>query len=574
MKASTVLGIDAGGTHTDAVLITGHGADLRLAASAKVKTRHDDLPASVREVLAALAGEPGSDGAAALAAVERVTLGTTLAVNALVQGRADTVGLALSAGPGLNPARFALGEHVCVAPGGLDHRGVEVSPLQTDGLARQAAAWRDAGVAAVACVGKFSPRNPAHERAMGAAVAKASGLPATLGHRLSGRLNFPRRVATAYYNAAVQRLHNAFLDAVEAALADAGIHAATRLLKADGGAVPVSLSRREPVQSIVSGPAASVMGVMALCPEAEQGCSLLLDMGGTTTDMALFADGSPVIDRDGMMLQGRRTLVRALASTSIGVGGDSLLTVEGTGAAARVQTGPLREGPAMAFGGVRPTLLDALNALDGNSASGDRGNVAASRDGVAALAVLCGLEPRVLAQKAVDDALARVTRAAHELIDAVNARPIYTLAALKATREARPDRIWLVGGPADCIRERLAAAFGLPVASPPNAAVANAVGAALTLPTAGLEIYADTGRCLLRAPALDLEERINKGYTLDAAERRAGELLAAHLAAEGVPDAAVEVLEADLFATLDDSGYGSKDIRVACQVVPGIAGRL
>ena len=195
MKASTVLGIDAGGTHTDAVLITGHGADLRLAASAKVKTRHDDLPASVREVLAALAGEPGSDGAAALAAVERVTLGTTLAVNALVQGRADTVGLALSAGPGLNPARFALGEHVCVAPGGLDHRGVEVSPLQTDGVARQAAAWRDAGVAAVACVGKFSPRNPAHERVMGAAVAKASGLPVTLGHRLSGRLNIPIRVA-------------------------------------------------------------------------------------------------------------------------------------------------------------------------------------------------------------------------------------------------------------------------------------------------------------------------------------------------------------------------------------------
>ena len=181
---------------------------------------------------------------------------------------------------------------------------------------------------------------------------------------------------------------------------------------------------------------------------------------------------------------------------------------------------------------------------------------------------------QVLAQKAVDDALARVTRAAHELIDAVNARPIYTLAALKAAREARPDRIWLVGGPADCIRERLAAAFGLPVASPPHAAVANAVGAALTLPTAGLEIYADTGRGLLRAPALDLEERINKGFTLDAAERRAGELLVAHLAAEGVPDAAVEVLEADLFATLDDSGYGSKDIRVACQVVPGIAGRL
>ena len=577
MKESAVLGIDAGGTHTDAVLITGNGANPRLAAAAKVKTRHNDLPASVREVLAALARELGDAGAAFLAEVERVTLGTTLAVNALVQGRADSVGLALSAGPGLDPARFGLGEHVCVVSGGLDHRGVEVSPLQTDELTRRAARWRDEGVAAVACVGKFSPRNPAHERAMGAAAVKASSLPATLGHRLSGRLNFPRRVATAYYNAAVQRLHNDFLDAVEAALADAGIHAATRLLKADGGAVPTSLSRREPVQSILSGPAASVMGVMALCPETEQGCSLLLDMGGTTTDMALFFDGSPVIDRDGMLLQGRRTLVRALASTSIGVGGDSLLSVDDSGREARVRTGPLREGPALAFGGARPTLLDALNVLDGEAAPGasaDRGDMAASREGLAALAAAHGLDARALAQKAVDDALAQVALAARELVEAVNARPIYTLAALKAVREARPERVWLVGGPADCIRERLGAVLGLPVTSPPHAAVANAVGAALTLPTAGLEIYADTGRGLLRAPALDLEERISKGYTLDAAERRAGELLAAHLAAEGVPDAAVEVVEADLFATLDDGGYGSKDIRVACQVVPGIAGRL
>ena len=84
MKKSTVLGIDAGGTHTDAVLITGNGANPCLAASAKVKTRHEDLPTSVREVLAALAGELGGTDAALLTGVERVTLGTTLAVNALV----------------------------------------------------------------------------------------------------------------------------------------------------------------------------------------------------------------------------------------------------------------------------------------------------------------------------------------------------------------------------------------------------------------------------------------------------------------------------------------------------------
>lgn len=472
MNETMVLGIDAGGTHTDAALITGQGAKLKLAAAAKVATRHEDLAASVRDVLAELALVLGSGGRSLLGSVQRVTLGTTLPVNALVQGRADSVGLALSAGPGLDPGRFALGEHVCVVPGGLDHRGAEVSPLQLTGLAGQAARWREAGVPAAACVGKFSPRNPGHEQAMSREVLKVADLPITLGHRLSGRLNFPRRIATAYYNAAVERLHNAFLDAVEAALAGAGVHAPVRLLKADGGAVPASLSRREPVQSILSGPAASVMGVMALCPGLEQGCALLLDMGGTTTDMAVFAHGSPVIDRDGMLLQGRRTLVRALASVSIGVGGDSLLGVEGEGHTARVRTGPLRRGPALAFGGRQATLLDALNTLnteevgcharDAESLRGPTaGNATASREGVAALAAACGLAPAALARRAVDDALAQIRLAAGDLIDRINAGPVYTLAALKTGARGAAGSLVAGGRPADCIRERLGAALSL-----------------------------------------------------------------------------------------------------------------
>ena len=141
MSETYVLGIDAGGTHTDAVLLAcdaaaeeqapgeicaaGLGAEAlpsaRLVASAKARTRHDNLPASVREVLAALAkAAPDCD----FGAISRVTLGATLAVNALVQDRADPVGLALSAGPGLDPHHFAMGAHVCIVSGGLDHRGV------------------------------------------------------------------------------------------------------------------------------------------------------------------------------------------------------------------------------------------------------------------------------------------------------------------------------------------------------------------------------------------------------------------------------------------------------------------
>lgn len=661
-----LLGIDAGGTHTDAVLLVqdqdaseGRAASpreraqadpaarlprVRLLAAAKTRTKHDDLPASVREVLHALARVLAGDaaaralgGTALLGRVSRVTLGATLAVNALVQDKADTVALALSAGPGLDPRRFAMGRHVYVVPGGLDHRGTEVSPLTVSGLEAQAARWSAEGITAVACVGKFSPRNPAHEQRMAQALNRESAASAmnspnavsndapnvaptiatgasfsiTLGHKLSGRLNFPRRIATAYFNAAVQRLHSGFLDAVESALAAAGVRAAVRLLKADGGAVPLSLSRREPVQSVLSGPAASVMGVLALCPAAREGCALLLDMGGTTTDMALAVDGSPVVDREGMILQGRRTLVRALASVSIGVGGDSLVSIDGHGDGASVRVGPLRQGPAMAFGGTCPTLLDALNTLHSapqapgagtGAAMGDAsaspaaqepqgwladelagnaaedmagelaGNVAASLSGMEALARRCGLEPRVLARKAVDNALDQIRSAAGELAEAVNARPIYTLAGLRALQEARPSRAWLVGGPAACVGPHLAAALDLPVDCPPHTAVANAVGAALTLPTDAVEVYADTGSGILRAPALDLTESVRKGFSLDALGERARELLLQRLEQAGAEGAAVEITEAESFATLDDNGFGSRDMRVVCQAVPGLAG--
>ncbi len=575
MQKDLLLGIDAGGTHTDAVLLEIDGGAPRLVARAKAPTRHDDLPGSISEVLDALCGGAGESR---LASVTAVTLGTTLIVNALVQGKADEVGLLLTAGPGLSPERFTLGRHWRVLEGGLDHRGTEVVPLDGRELAALPGIvdrWRVAGVSALACVGKFSPRNPAQEKAVAQAAEKA-GLPVTMGHRLSGRLNFPRRIATAYYNAAVGRLHASFLDAVEKVLAEKGVSARIRLLKADGGAVPATLSREEPVRSILSGPAASAMGVMAMDRTLDRGVSLLLDMGGTTTDIAVFIDGSPVVDRDGMLLDGRRTLVRALATDSIGVGGDSLISVSGDGDAAAVSTGPLREGPAMAFGGERPTLLDALNLLDraAGSAVENRGDLAASLRGVEALARMHGLAPGALAKQAVDDALAHVHQAASALLDRLSDHPVYTLAALRAAGRIAPDRVLLVGGPAACIRSRIEKTFGLPVVLPPDADVANAVGAALTLPTASLEIYADTSRARLRAPSLDHEEPLGRGFTLEAAKKRAMELLTAHMAASGAQGAQVEVTEADIFATLDDGGRGSHDIRVSCQAVPGIAGRL
>lgn len=556
------LGIDAGGTHTDAVLIQNG----RLVASAKVVTCHEDLLLSVQGVLAQL---PAAD----LCQVQRVTLGTTLAVNAIVQGRTKPVGLVLAAGPGLNAARFAMGSYVHVVEGGLDHRGEEVTPLKLDSLQCIAKKWRDEGIDAFAVVGKFSPRNPAHEKSMAAMVEPMASY-VVQGHQLSGQLHFPRRIATAYYNAAVWRLHNTFLDAVEKALAHAHIHAPVFLLKADGGAIALALSRQQPVQSILSGPAASVMGVMALGLGHEGALgyedALLLDMGGTTTDIALFAQGFPVLDRAGMRLHGpkqslsgaRSTLVRALAFNTIGIGGDSALTLR----AGRVVVGPQRLGPAMAFGGSTPTLMDAL-IVAGHSQCG---NAQAAREGVAAWAAAQGLAVHDAATQAVNAAMDTIAEAAAALQERVNAHPVYTLAALLEGRQVCPQKTWLVGGPAMAVSSLVQDRLGLPVCVPPHADIANAVGAALTLPTASLELFADTSRTVARIPLLDVHVPITRAFSLQDATTMAQTALRDSLERQGQTVGAIEVTDAQLFATLDDRGMGAKDIRVSCQLVPGI----
>lgn len=563
-----MLGLDCGGTHTDAALLlvdeNAHAA--RLLASAKTATIHDNLPQSIETVLK----EMGGQDSGWIKNTDRVTLGTTLLINAVVRDRIDKVGLAVSAGPGLDPSHFLLGDYCCVVPGGLDHRGVEVGRLYLEPLRQDAARWPEEGVKAIVCVGKFSPRNPAHELAMAKICEEVSGLPVTMGHKLSGRLNFPRRIATAYYNAAVASLQKDFLNAVEKSLRSLGLAAQPRLLKADGGAIPFSLAAQQPAHSILSGPAASVMGMMALGLEKGE-CGLLLDIGGTTTDIALVYKGSPVIDRDGMKIRMRRTLVNSLASISIGIGGDSLLRWrERENGQKEFVAGPDRLGAAMAFGGSFPTLLDALNVRDNVNV----GNANASRQGLEKLAVQAACAPEELAEKAVEYAIGKITRAAYALVEGVNGKAIYTLAGLKNISEARPEFAVVAGGPAACFGKRLEAALGMPLSVSPHFDVANAIGAALTLPTASLEIYVDGARGTLSAPALGMLETTPPSFTQEAAEKRACDILRGFLHKNGIGDAAVEVVESDLFAVLDDRGRGSRDIRVVCQARPGICARV
>lgn len=560
-NAPAVLGLDMGGTHTDAVLLRGG----TLLASVKVPTNHQDLLISTREALRALF----ESGAALPEEVSRATFGTTLAVNAVVQEACAPVGLLIGAGPGIDPGWFGLGGHTALVPGGVDHRGTEIAPPDREAIRLVVSGWREEGLTAFACVTKFSTRNPAHEDAMEEVIREvfADGPEPViaLGHRLSGRLNFPRRIATAYWNAAVWTLHNRFADAVEASLRDMGINAPAYLLKADGGAIPLSVSRDRPVEALLSGPAASVMGMMALMPSCSED-TLVLDMGGTTTDIALLAAGQPVLSPEDLVVGGRSTLVRSLKSVSIGLGGDSQVTVT-----PGVQVGPLRKGPALAFGGTDgPTFLDCLNVL-GHAEAGD---TEASRRGVESLAAAYGLTAESLSQQVLDCARLRVSAAVRSLLDEVNSQPVYTLAALLEKHAVRPVRAVLVGGPAEAVAPLLGDALGLPVETlgdPVLGPVANAIGAALTRPTASLDLFADTAVGALLVPSLGIRKSITRRYTLEEAKAEACALLRRQVeSAFASASAEIDVTEAQLFATLDEYGRGGRDIRVRCQLRPGV----
>lgn len=552
-----LLGIDVGGTHTDAVVIDGPA----LMGWAKIPTDHDNLLQSIRRAMkAVLTDIPPQD-------ISRVNLSTTLSTNAIVEGKTEDVGVILSAGPGIDPEHHRTGAQYHVIPGSIDHRGTEISALDTDALERAVSACADAGVRAYAVVGKFSTRNPTHERAMRRAVEDSGAADCiTMGHSLSGILNFPRRIATAYFNSAVWRVYNDFAWAVEESAREFGITADINILKADGGTMPLAASRTSPVESILSGPAASVMGIVALCDIDED--AVILDIGGTTTDIAVFADGSPIIESEGMTVGSYPTLVQALRVSSIGIGGDSAIHVSAHG----VTVGPDRQGPSLAVqpqGAGGPALTDALNVL-GLSNFGD---VDASRRGIEKLARLWDMQPQKLAQQAVDFATQRICNAVSEMVAAINEKPVYTIYELLRGKRIAPKHYFAMGGPAEAMQgilsERLGAAVGLPEHAP----VANAIGAALTRTTLDIELFADTQKGKMFIPNLDIAKSIPRNYTLDEAKADALAALTGYLEEQGVATStAPDITEAEAFNMVDGVVTTGRNIRVKCQLRPGIDG--
>ena len=351
-----LLGIDTGGTYTDAVLYDAQSE--RVVAAAKALTTRHDLAIGIH-------GAAGSvlDGSGVRpATIALVSLSTTLATNALVEGHGGRVGLVLIGFDEAAASRAGIVDALRGVPcirigGGHDAAGRACGALDFDTLDR-AIADLDDPVAAFAVAGMFSVRNPEHEIAVRDRLRERTGLPVTCGHELSSRLDGPRRAMTCVLNARLVPTVQRLLDAAERSFGALGISAPVMVVRGDGALVGAEVARLKPVETILSGPAASLVGASHLTGEHD---ALVSDIGGTTTDYALLVDGRPRIDPDGASVGGFRTMVEAVAMRTVGLGGDSEVrwgtAGRGADAGQRLLIGPRRLVPLSLLATGHPKLV-------------------------------------------------------------------------------------------------------------------------------------------------------------------------------------------------------------------------
>jgi N-methylhydantoinase A len=546
-----IIGLDVGGTNTDVVLI---GKD-RILRQTKVPTDHSNLFESVWTGLDEITRDIPSER------ISRAVLSTTLTTNAIIEKKLAGTGMIVCSGPGIDPELFRTNDRYFCVSGSIDHRGREIQPIDPREIRTLASRWRDEGVKQVGIVGKFSVRNPKQEIEIQELLGEVFDY-IVLGHRLSGNLSFPRRIATAYLNASVYPIHRRFFEAVKDSLDKRGLQIPIYILKGDGGTMNLESSINYPGQTILSGPAASVMGALPFASENEE--TLVLDIGGTSTDMAVLIRGAPLLDPVGIEISGHKTLIRSLKTLSIGLGGDSALRLMD----GELRIGPDRQGPPMAYGGPVPTPTDALIALGEFS----DGEVGASFAGLKPLADRVGTSVEEIADRILNLICRKILDVAAQMIMGINSKPVYTVHEVLEDHQVKPQEILVLGGPAPAFGARFAAMTDFQVRVVPQWRVANAIGAALAKNTCEVTLFADTEQGMAVAPEEDFSQPVRRDFDRQGAVKLAFDLLRKKCIKQGASEGEVEmeVLEDLQFNMVRGFYTAGRNIRTKVQVKPGL----
>ena len=564
-----LLGLDVGGTFTDAVIIDGH----RVVATAKRRTTKDNLMNGIGEALdAVLEGYDTSN-------IEQVTLSTTVVTNTIVEEKEQVVDLYVVTGPGRNVDDIFPVKPIYLQ-GYTDHRGIVVERTPADavrGIANMVQTRSGTDLAAVSA--KFGGRNPQEELSITEEL-KNTYHAISNGSLLSGSLNFPRRTISAYFNSAVTPVFTVFKKNVEDALSARNIVAPLHILKADGGSLPVEHMVSRPVETAFTGPAATVLGLSALGVIGNQH-TVALDIGGTTTDISLWKHSRPLMTKNGVSIREYPSAVRSFAVTSVGIGGESVVRLKN----GNLTVGPERVGPSVALGGVEPTLGEALIVL-GHANYGDF-NLASRALQDLADAIQAALQSNNIntsnnqltliktasdvAKLILQNALETIQRGVDEVITVENKRPIYVVADIVNPDIFVPEHIVVVGGTAPSLGASIGEYMDLPITIPENAAVANAIGAALALSTIELTVHVDTKRRLLVIPELGIKQQ---NCTLKRAEQvveRVKEALSEEALRLGLDTAQeIEIISIEDFPVVEGWQSMERLITVKVQLAAGV----
>ncbi|MBM4424180.1 MAG: hydantoinase/oxoprolinase family protein [Chloroflexi bacterium] len=439
------IGIDVGGTNTDAAILRGR--------EVVGWYKHATTPEVTSGIVGALSGALESTHMGR-ADVGAVMIGTTHFTNAVVQRRElSRVAVFRLCGPATHSLlpmvdwpvslREIVVGHVALLPGGAEFDGQPITPFDEASVREACRRARDLGLESVAVSSVFSPVNPGHELLTAEIIrAEMPGAAISLSHEI-GRLGMLQRENAAIMNACLHVLGRKTIAAFRASLTDLGLRCPLYLAQNDGTLMSADFAERFPVFTFASGPTNSMRGAAFLSGLRE---AVVVDIGGTTTDIGALAHGFPREASVEVEVGGVRTNFRMPDVFSFGLGGGSLVTGEG----ATLQVGPLSVGYELTargrvFGGDTLTATD-IAVAGGRASLGESSRVAD------------------LSGSFIADALAYMQKRVEEAID-----------QMKLSRDPVP--VILVGGGSILVNEQLAGASQ--VLRPPHYQVANAVGAAI-----------------------------------------------------------------------------------------------
>lgn len=310
------LGIDAGGTYTDAVIYDFNTREI--LSKGKALTTKWDFTIGILNAIDKLTPE-------LLSRVELTAVSTTLATNAIVEGRGQKVGLILMPAGDVDDDQIRA-DTVCIIEGKLTITGAEKEPLDTEKVRIEARRLKEReGVSVFAVSGYAGGINPSHELAVKKILMEETGLGVCCGHELSDLLNFYVRANTAVLNARIIPLLENFLKDADRALASRNINAPIMVVRGDGTLMSADLAREQPIETILSGPAASIAGARFLTGIED---ATVVDVGGTTSDIGCIRNGKVEVTMQGAKVGGWRTHVKALDLNTLGLGGDSAILFE------------------------------------------------------------------------------------------------------------------------------------------------------------------------------------------------------------------------------------------------------